>query len=180
VDRSRTYRGGETRARGTAPAKEKIYHSHLSKTPEGIKLRFTSNTHDSKFADSGGYVFAETEDGTEVMMILENQDIRDAVDGAQQKVWYTVRGEGKGDGAWIILDDDDGNPVLPERKESKPRAKHEGGPEPTEGAWDGIARTAIGLTLMAAEEFKNAGIPFDGESMSRIYNTHFIAVDRRA
>lgn len=167
------------RGRGAPKAtREKLYHSTLSKTPDGVKLRFTSDTKDSQYPDSAGYVFAESPDGMEIMFVLENDDIRSAGDGCPQKKWVTVRGEGKGAGAWIIIDDDDG-PILPESKPRQAPAPRQAQETP-EGEWQALAAEAADIAALVYSRLETHGHPLDSAGKASVFSTLFIAMDRRS
>lgn len=160
------------RPRG-APQKrsEKLYQSEINDSPEGVRLRFTSDTKDSKYPDSAGYVFAEREDGVEVMMVLENQDIRDKVDSIPQKRWVTLHGEGKGEGAWIVVDEEEKTGT-----QQPPAAKTQ-----TESdEWEGMVDDVTDLTVRAVARLRKASVLLEGEAIARVFNTIYISLDRRS
>lgn len=162
------------RGRGAPAKKDKIYHSTLAGTPEGIRLRFTSDVKESKFADSSGYIFAEGEDGTDIMFIIENDDVRGVIEEVPQKQWVTIKGEGKGAGAWLVIEDDAG-PVMPQ----KPAQKQSRPPEQNDGDWESLVDDVTLLTVRAAEGLRSGGIPVDGEATAKLWSTLFIAIDKR-
>lgn len=163
------------RPRRAPQQKAKLYQSEINDSPEGVRLRFTSDTKDSKYPDSTGYVFAEREDGVEVMMVLENQDIRDKVDRTPQRKWVTLRGEGKGEGAWIVVDEEDAKDT-PQPSKGRPERE----PEPESDEWGKLVDDAVDITVRAVIRFRKSAILLEGEAVSRMYDTHFIGMDRRS
>jgi len=167
------------RGRGAPTKKAYLYHSNIAKTPEGIKLRFLGDTMDSKFEDSGGLVFAELEDGTEVTFVLENADIRSAVDEVPQKKWVTLKGEGKGDGAWIVIDDDAG-PVLPDTPRAPVKATKPQTSPPLDNEWMQLAADAADVASFAYSRMEAHGHPLDSAGKASFLSTVFIAMDKRS
>ena len=163
---------------GTKPKAAKLYHSEIAQSPNGVELQFVSDTKDSKFADGNPWVLVRRRDGTETMMILENDDVRSVVDQTPQKKWVTLKGEGKADGAWLIVEDDAG-PIFA-GKTTAPERPAANAQETTGFDPSVLVHDVTTLTVQAVVELRKASILIEGEAVARIWNTLLIALDRRS
>ena len=170
---------------GPKVQKTKIYHSTIAQSPNGVKLRIASDTKDSKYPDSAGYVFVEMENGEEAMLVLENADVRAVIDNTPQRKWVTLKGEGKGPGAWMIVEDESG-PVMAKPQdyvpmpEAKPPQKLiERPPAPAGTGWMQTAAEATDIAALIYGRLEAAGHPLDSAGKASVFSTVFIAMDRR-
>jgi hypothetical protein len=168
---------------------ERLYHSEIAQSPNGVELRFVSDVKLSKFADGQPYVFVERRDGTECMFLIENDDIKSVVDNTPQKKWVTLKGEGKGPGAWMIVEDESG-PVMPvtsaQGAGNDPRQKPPEKPAapkaiftPADVAWMQTASDATDIAALIYGRLEAAGHPLDSAGKASVFSTVFIAMDRR-
>lgn len=160
----------------------KLFHSEIAQSPNGVELRFISDVKPSKFPDGQPYVFVERRDGTECLFVIENDDIRSVVDNTPQKKWVTLKGEGKGPGAWMIVEDESGpvmeKPTVPVPRAAKPPQKLIERPQDT--AWMQTASDATDIAALIYGRLEAAGHPLDSAGKASVFSTVFIAMDRRA
>lgn len=163
---------------------EKLYHSEIAQSPNGVELRFTSDVKASKFADGLPYVFVEKRDGTEALLIIENDDIRSVVDHTPQKKWVTVKGEGKGPGAWMAVEDESG-PSFPATEKTptptQPAAKpQQTGETEASNHWQNLGAEAANVAAFVYSRMEVHGHPLDSAGKASFLSTVFIAMDRRS
>jgi hypothetical protein len=162
--------------------REYMYHSVIAGSPNGIKLRIMGDVKESKYPDGNPYVAVELADGTEATFILENADIRGLVDNTPQKKWFTVKGEGKGPGAWMVVEDESG-PVLPQQAPSaitRPETPKVVEVDAKNTDRQNIAAAAAELTIFQLNRMEVGGHPLDSAGKASVLNTWNIAMDRRS
>lgn len=156
----------------------KLFHSEIAQSPNGVELRFISDVKPSKFPDGQPYVFVEKRDGTECLFVVENDDIKSVIDNTPQKKWVVLKGEGKGPGAWMIVEDESG-PVM--GKTPTPQAPAANPPQDKPVFKDdpesGLVQYIIEVcdaALIAYGRMEAGGHPFDSAGKSSIWSTIFI------
>lgn len=163
------------------PPKQKrayLYHSEIAQSPNGVELRFTSDVKPSKYPDGQPYVLVEKRDGTEATFIIENDDIKSVVDNTPQKKWVTLKGEGKGPGAWMIVEDESGPVMVMPAPPPAPTPRAPAAPQSP--GWMQTASDATDIAALIYGRLEAAGHPLDSAGKASVFSTVFIAMDRRS
>lgn len=176
-----------------------VYHSNLIKHRD-LVVRFKQKPFDSKYPSqgtSGKIVYFElADDGRDYALQIENTDVVDTISGCALDQWMKVTATGVGPNATLEvypvapfeLEDiapqvveppatpatPDPSPDLelettpvvpsPEQKHTVPKSTH---------------IDCVAMTIETFKAFEQTGIGLDAMAVSRIYNTHFIALSRR-
>lgn len=183
-----------------------LYHSTLSRQ-SSLMVKFKQIPFDSKYPrpdTPGKIVYMELHDGYEYIYQIENEGIVGQLEGVDLNEWYNLVARGKGDGATLTLslgsqsqmevadqreeraaiqNEPPWEPQEPQEPQAAP--DEEPGPPPPVAPEPLAARhpsTHIDCVAMTVETFKAfeaVGIGLDALAVSKIYNTHFIALSRR-
>jgi hypothetical protein len=175
--------------------KKSLYHSDLAKAGE-ITVQFTGKPRDSQYPGKPRWVGLMVQgDDTKYTLNIENADVEKSIESAPTGAWVAVRAEGRGDMAYMMIEDGNGSPVLPEPK-GKPVNQHRqnapagnNAPPPNEwpeetvevtlgGTTSASVAIACAMTIAAVQGLEKAGIRVDSDAAARIYNTHFIQASR--
>ena len=160
-----------------------LYHSHLTRHRDLI-VKFKQKPFPAKFpkpSTSGKIVYIELDDGLDYCYTIENDAIVTAIEEHETDQWVKVSASGGGDEAVLEIYPmapfelaDEGlpeptEPSAPVNKQPSPPA----GSQPTPTHVDSVA-----MTLEVVNAFEGTSVVLDAGAVSRIYNTHFIALSR--
>jgi hypothetical protein len=173
-----------------------VYHGNLTKQRD-LVLKFKQQPFDSKYkteGTSGKIVYFElADDGQDYALQIENDAVVDAIRGCEIDVWVKVSASGSGPTATLEVypvapfELEDVAPQVTEPPQETPPSSQDGNtpppvtPDPVV-IHDRPASThidCVAMTIETFEAFNRAGIGLDAMAVSRIYNTHFIALSRR-
>lgn len=175
--------------------KKTIFHSELMRASQGgLAVRFTGKPRDSKYPGKPAFVgFQVMGDDGEYTLNIENDKIRAALEDVPVKMWVAVRADGRGEDAWISIEDANGNPVLRGTPESEvaqpqnappplwneqPKTMTTAPTTPVSTNGDVTVQRAVGLTLQAVKGLESGGVRVDSDAAARIFNTLYIQASR--
>jgi hypothetical protein len=185
-----------TTAAQTFP-KKSLYHSDLAKHGP-ITVQFAGEPRDSQYPNKPRWVGLLVHgDDTKYTLNIENADVEASIKAAPKNTWVEVRAEGRGDQAFMLIEDGDGGPILPGDK-TPPRmnqqqrpAPAQNGPPPNEwggdeevvevtisGTTSATVALSVAMTLAAVRGLEAGGVRVDSDAAARMYNTHFIQATR--
>jgi len=180
-----------------------LYHSTLSRQ-SSLMVKFKQIPFDSKYprpGTPGKIVYMELHDGYEYIYQIENEGIVGQLEGVDLNEWYNLVASGKGDGATLALslgsqsqmevaDQREERAAIQNEPPLEPQEPHaapneEPGaplpvtPEPLAGRHPSTHIDCVAMTVETFKAFEAVGIGLDALAVSKIYNTHFIALSRR-
>jgi hypothetical protein len=151
-----------------------VYHSDLVNHGE-ILIKLTSGPRDSKYKGKLPWVgFRVDGDDKAYTLNIENDAIKADLEACPLETWLLVKASGRGDGAFLIIEDRDGNPLVPGTVTATAPVTVV---RPAPVATDKVAQ-AFALTMQAYSLFADEGIIMDGSSLHALYATHYIQLHR--
>ena len=168
-----------------------LYHSHLTRHRDLI-VKFKQKPFPAKFpkaTTSGKIVYIELDDGLDYCYTIENDAIVTAIEEHETDQWVKVSASGGGDEAVLEIYPmapfelaDEGPPqhsapeptpptAVAPRVDTPPPAVNQ---QPTQTHVESVA-----MTLEVVNAFEGTSVVLDAGAVSRIYNTHFIALSRQ-
>jgi len=178
----------------TGEQMKSVYHGNLTKQRD-LVLKFKQKPFDSRYpteGTSGKIVYFElADDGRDYALQIENSDVVDTINSCAIDEWVKVSASGSGPTATLEVypvapfeledvapqvtepptNSQDGNTPPPPTQVPDPVVTHD---RPTSTHIDCVA-----MTIETFKAFEQTGIGLDAMAVSRIYNTHFIALSRR-
>lgn len=92
--------------------KRSLYHSDLAKVGE-VTVQFTGKPRDSQYPGKPRWVGLMIQgDDTKYTLNIENADVEKSIAAAPLNAWVSVRAEGRGDQAFMLIEDGNGSPML--------------------------------------------------------------------